>query len=69
MTERPANAFSENIINIFINLDSISVHKSLDNLESSSIIKHITSDNLFPNAALDILFKPNSFVPGLIPRP
>ena len=44
-------------------LKSISVHKSRD------IIENFTSDNLCLRAVLDLLFKPSSFVPDLIPRP
>ena len=44
-------------------LKSISVHKSRD------IIENFTSDNLYLRAVLDLLFKPSSFVPDLIPRP
>ena len=45
------------------------VHKLLDTIESSSIIKNFTSNNLFLKAALDMIFRPSNFVPGLIPRP
>ena len=37
-------------------------------MESSLIIKKFTSDNLFLNVALDLSFKPDNFIPGLIPR-
>ena len=69
MTERQANAFSGIIINISSNLELISIHKLLDTIESSSIIKNFTSDSLFLNAALDLSNKPSNFIPGLIPRP
>ena len=54
IAERPGNAFSGIIINISPNLESISVHKSLDTIESSSIINNFTSDNLFLKTALDL---------------
>ena len=38
ITERPANAFSRIILNISPNLESISVHKSFETKENSSII-------------------------------
>ena len=57
------------IINIAPNLGSISVHKSLDIIKSTSIAKNITSDGLFLKAALDLWFKPSNFVPGVIARP
>ena len=60
--------FSGIIINISPNLESISVHKRLDTIESLFIIKDLASDNSFHKAALDLLFKPSNFVPGLIPR-
>ena len=41
----------------FANLKSISVQSSLDTLESSSINKNFTSNNLFLEAALDLSFK------------
>ena len=47
---------------------SISVHKSLDAIEISSIINNFTSDKLFIKAVLDLSFKPGKFVPGLIAR-
>ena len=47
----------------------MSVHKSLDTTESSSIIKNFFSDNLFLKAALDLSFKSSNFVLGLILRP
>ena len=50
------------------NFESISVHKSLDTIESSSIINNFTSDNLFLKAALNLPFKPSNFVLNLIPR-
>ena len=50
ITERPAHIFSEIIINIFPNFESIiSVHKLLDTTYSS-----------FPKAALDLSFQPNN---------
>ena len=63
-TETPANTFSGIIINISPNLESISVHKSLDTAEGSPIIKNFTSDNVFIKAALDLSVKP-----ALIPMP
>ena len=57
------------IINIAPNLGSISVHKSLDIIKSTSIAKNITSDGIFLKAALDLWFKPSNFVPGVIARP
>ena len=69
MTERPVHAFSRIIIIIYPNLGSLSVHKSLVTIESSSIINNFTSDNLFLKSTLDLSFKPSNFVPGLIPRP
>ena len=57
ITERPANAISAIIINIFPKPGSILVHKSLDTIEGSSIINNFTSDNLFLKGALDLLFK------------
>ena len=65
MTERPANAFSGIITNISSNLELISIHKLLDTIESSSIIKNFTSDR----AAVNLSFKPSNFISGLIPRP
>ena len=56
--------FSGIIINVAPNLGSISVHKSLDAIESTSIVKNFTSDGLFLKAALDLSFKPSNFVPG-----
>ena len=47
----------------------MSVHKSLDTTESSSITKNFFFDNLFLKAALDLSFKPSNFVLGLILRP
>ena len=55
-------------MNISPNLESISVNKSLDTIESSSIINNFTSDNLFFKAALDFPFKPCNFFHGLIAR-
>ena len=69
ITERPTNTFSGIIINISPNLESISVHKLFDTIESSSIINNFIYDNLFLKAALDLSFKPSNFVPGLIARP
>ena len=54
IAERAGNAFLGIIINISPNLESISVHKSLDTIESSSIINNFTSDNLFLKTALDL---------------
>ena len=45
------------------------VHKSLDTIKISSITTNVTSDNLFLKTALDLSFKPSSFVPGSVPRP
>ena len=42
------------VIIISLNIESKSFHKSLDTIESSSIIKNFTSDNLFLKAALDL---------------
>ena len=39
ITGRPVNSFSRIVINVFPNLESISVHKSLDAIDSLSIIK------------------------------
>ena len=69
VTERPANSFSGIITNISSNFESMSVHKLLDIIESSSLIKTSTSDNLFLKVILDLSFKPSNFVPALIPRP
>ena len=69
LTERTANAFSGIFINISSNLKLISVHKSFDAIESLFIINNFTSDNVFLKAALDLLFKPSNYVPGLIARP
>ena len=55
--------------NIYPNLESITVYKSLDTIESSFLIKSVTSDNLFLRATLDLPFKASNLVPGLIPRP
>ena len=44
--------FSEIIINIFPNLESITIHKSLDTIDSSFIIKNFIFDNLFLKTAL-----------------
>ena len=57
-TERPANAFPGIIINISLNVESTTVQKSLD--IRWSIIKNLIS--------LDLSFKSNNFVLGLIPR-
>ena len=70
--EIPANTFLRIIINISPNLELISLHKSVDTLESiesSSIIKKLTSVNLFLKVALELSFKRSSFAPGLILRP
>ena len=56
------------IISISPNLESISVHKSLEFMDSSSIIENFISDTYFLKS-LNLWFKPSSFVPGLIPRP
>ena len=64
-----SSEFQGIIISIFPNLESNSVHRSLDTLESSSIIKNFTSDNLFLKAALDMSFKTSGFIPGLVPKP
>ena len=69
ITERPVNDFSGIVMNISPNLESISVHKSVDTIESSSIINNFTSNSLFLKAALDLSFKPSNFVPGLIETP
>ena len=69
VTERPRNAFSGIIKNISFSLELISIHKLLDTIESSSIIKNFISDSLFLKAVLDLSFKPTNFIPGLIPRP
>ena len=61
ITERPAGAFSGIIINISPNLGSISVHKSLDAIEISSIINNFTSDKLFIKVVMDLSFKPSKF--------
>ena len=50
------------------NLESISVHKSLDTIERLSIIKRFTFDNLFLKGALNLSFKQSNVVPNLIPR-
>ena len=68
VTERTASAFSGNIIDISHKLESISVHKSLDTIKSSSIINSFTSDSLFLKAALDLSIISSNFVPGLIAR-
>ena len=47
MTKRPANAFSGILIHNSSNLESISAHKSLDTMESPSVIINFTSDDLF----------------------
>ena len=39
ITGRPVNSFSRIVINVFPNLESISVHKSLDAIDSLSLIK------------------------------
>ena len=65
---RPSNT-SSIYIYISCNLELISTHKSLDTIDSSSIVKNVTSDNLFFIAALDLSFKPSKLIPGLIPRP
>ena len=65
-TEKLANAFSGIIINFSPILESISVHKSLDTIESSSIYQ---VHKLFLKAAFDLSFKPSGFIPILIPRP
>ena len=48
----------------------MSLHKSLDAIESSYIIKKFTIDNLFFKEALELLFKLSNFVPvpGLISK-
>ena len=69
MIKRAEIFFSGIILSISLNLAWISVHKSLETIKSSSIIKSFTSDNLFLKKSLDLEFKPSSFVPGLIPRP
>ena len=65
--ERPANDFSGIIINISTRLKLISVHKSLDTVENSTITKYFTSDRLFLKTALDLSFKPN-IVPDQISK-
>ena len=60
-SEKPANAFSGTIINISLNPEYVFVHKSLDTIESSSIIKSFTSDKLFFKATLDFSFKPSNY--------
>ena len=62
MTERPENVFSVIVINISANLEWISLYKSFDTIEESSIIKNFNSDNLFLEAALDFSFKLSNFV-------
>ena len=62
MTERPENVFSVIAINLSPNLEWISLYKSLETIEQSSIIKNFNSDNLFLEAALDFSFKPSNFV-------
>ena len=57
VTERPANAFPGIIINISPNFEATYLHKSLDTIENSFIIKNFTSDNLFLKEALDLPFK------------
>ena len=66
ITETAANAFSGIIINIFPKLESVSVHKSLNTIETSSIVKNFTFDNLFLGANLYLSSKSSIFVPGLI---
>ena len=56
-------------MNISHSLESISVPKLLNTIESSSVIKSLTSDSLFFKAALYLSIKPSNFVPGLILRP
>ena len=69
LTERIFRNLSGIFINISSNLKLISVHKSFDAIESLFIINNFTSDNVFLKAALDLLFKPSNYVPGLIARP
>ena len=49
------------------NIESISVYKSLEVIECSSIIKHFISGCVFVKAALDLSFTPCSFIPSLTP--
>ena len=62
MTERPENVFSVIVINISPNLEWISLYKSFETIEKSSIITNFNSDNLFLEAALEFSFKPSNFV-------
>ena len=48
----------------FCNTESISVHKSVDTIESLSLIKNFISHNIFLKAALNLSFKPSNSVPG-----
>ena len=48
-TERQTNAFLGIIMNVSLNLELISVYKSLDAIEKSSITKNFTSDNFIKN--------------------
>ena len=63
ITERPANHkyFSQSWINICPQI--IWDHKTF-----FPIIKNFTSDNLFLKLAVDLSFKPSSFIPVSIPR-
>ena len=56
-------------MNISHSLESISVPKLLNTIESSSVIKSLTSDNLFFKAALYLSIKPSNFVPGVNAAP
>ena len=58
------------VVNTSLNLELISsVHKSLDTIQISSVIKNFNSDNLFLKAALDFSVRRSNFDPDLIPNP
>ena len=58
------------VVNTSLNLELISsVHKSLDTIQISSVIKNFNSDNLFLKAALDFSVTQSNFDPDLIPNP
>ena len=68
-TERPGNIFSGIIIVSpkLLPIETLMPCKpwNLDTIENSSIIKNLTSNNLFLKVALDLSFKQSSFIPGL----
>lgn len=57
------------VVNTSLNLELISVHKSLDTIQICSVIKNFNSDNLFLKAALDFSVRQSNFDPDLIPNP